>query len=322
MSFYKNRRLMFIKIGHWLILGYVIAALIWWYIALQQQNTKMAALRMQALEKNEPAYQQQAAEIANEAKRKNAQYIGEGSIFLLLIMAGVWFVYRSVRKQLAAGQQQQNFLMAVTHELKTPLAITKLNLETMQRRKLDEAQQSKIIQTTLHEANRLNELINNILYASQFEHGLELKNAENVNLSNLVNEIVEEHALRYPNSKLELDVEEEVVVRGEPLLLRLVVSNLLENAIKYGSKEKRVWVNLRQAPAATLEVKDDGPGIADAEKEKIFHKFYRVGNEQTRTSKGTGLGLYLARKIAEAHHADIYVTNNTPSGATFTVQFT
>jgi two-component system, OmpR family, sensor histidine kinase CiaH len=322
MSFYKNRRLLFIKIGHWLILGYVIAALIWWYIALQQQNTKMVALRMQALEKNEPAYQQKAAEIANEAKRKNAQYIGEGSIFLLLIMAGVWFVYRSVRKQLAAGQQQQNFLMAVTHELKTPLAITKLNLETMQRRKLDEAQQSKIIQTTLHEANRLNELINNILYASQFEHGLELKNAENVNLSNLVNEIVEEHALRYPNSKLELDVEEEVVVRGEPLLLRLVVSNLLENAIKYGSKEKRVWVNLRQAPAATLEVKDDGPGIADAEKEKIFHKFYRVGNEQTRTSKGTGLGLYLARKIAEAHHADIYVTNNTPSGATFTVQFT
>ncbi|MEO7767445.1 MAG: histidine kinase dimerization/phospho-acceptor domain-containing protein, partial [Ferruginibacter sp.] len=131
----------------------------------------MATFEISQVKYTQTDYKRRLEEITNIEKRKTAQYVGEGSIFLLFILSGAVFIYKAVKRQFKSGQQQQNFMMAVTHELKTPIAITKLNLETLQKRKLDDVQQQRLLQNTIQEANRLNALCNNMLLASQMEAG-------------------------------------------------------------------------------------------------------------------------------------------------------
>jgi signal transduction histidine kinase len=117
-------------------------------------------------------------------------------------------------------------------------------------------------------------------------------------------------------------IEDDADVKGDALLLQMLVNNLLENAIKYSPKDSVIKTILKKNGSITkLQIADNGSGIADAEKTKVFTKFYRIGNEATRKAQGTGLGLYLCRKIAQAHNADISVTNNVPHGSIFAVVF-
>ncbi len=107
-----------------------------------------------------------------------------------------------------------------------------------------------------------------------------------------------------------------------PLLLQMLINNLLENAVKYAPKDSPVTSLLQKEGTRTLlRILDEGPGIPNEEKKRVFEKFYRIGNESTRKTQGTGLGLYLCSKIARAHNADISVTNNTPHGSNFAVIF-
>jgi two-component system sensor histidine kinase CiaH len=130
-NFLKKKRLAIATWVYWFLLLYIIAALVWWFIALQQQNNKMTVYKMQELKLNDPAYHFKLDHINEDARKKTAQYIGEGSLFLVLIIIGAIFVYRAVRRQLKLQQQQQNFMMAVTHELKTPIAITFRNFTAL-----------------------------------------------------------------------------------------------------------------------------------------------------------------------------------------------
>src|SRR5438874_3599512 len=140
---FKKQRLAFITLVYWFLLIYIVAALVWWFISLENQNAQMFIYRLAQIDKNDPAYNQKLAQIQNERKRKTTQYIGEGSTFLLLILIVAVFVYRATKRQILLSHQQQNFMMAVTHELKTPIAVVRLNLETLQKYKLDEAKQQK-----------------------------------------------------------------------------------------------------------------------------------------------------------------------------------
>src|SRR3954454_1590785 len=140
---------------------YIVVALIFWYLELNKQNRLMYEYRMEQLKKNAPDYERAMAEIQTAKDKKTSQYIGEGSVFLLLILVGAVFVYRATRRQFILSRQQQNFMMAITHELKTPIAVARLNIETLQKRRLEEAQQQKLITNTLQEVNRLNTLTNN-----------------------------------------------------------------------------------------------------------------------------------------------------------------
>ena len=131
----------------------------------------MTKYEMEQVQPTDKNYQARFNKIKSLEKRKTAQYLGEGVTFFLLIIAGAIFVFRAVRRELRISRQQQNFMIAITHELKTPISVAKLNLETMQKRKLDETQQQRLIQTTLEETNRLNALCNNMLLSSQMEAG-------------------------------------------------------------------------------------------------------------------------------------------------------
>jgi len=265
-------------------------------------------------------YQARVNEIKELEKRKTAQYIGEGVTFFLLIMAGAFFVFRAVRRELRISREQQNFMIAITHELKTPISVAKLNLETMQKRKLDEPQQQRLIQTTLEETNRLNALCNNMLLSSQIEAGGYRLTNEETNISELIGGCAQDFVRRYPQQKIDANIAPDIFISGDRLLLQMLANNLIENAIKYGAKELPVSVSLSEEnDSIFFRVKDQGRGIASEEKVKIFSKYYRVGNAATKAAKGTGLGLYLCKKIAERHNANISVTDNTPSGAIFTV---
>jgi K+-sensing histidine kinase KdpD len=194
-------------------------------------------------------------------------------------------------------------------------------LETLQRHALNEEKQKKLIQSSLQETMRLDTLINNILVLSQIDAGSYPSSKEELDFSDLVSDVLHQFKNRYPDRKLFTEIEQDVDVDADPILLKLLVSNLLENANKYSEKCRAITCKLAKTNGIKLEVKDEGAGISEEEKKNIFQKFYRIGNEQTRKTQGTGLGLYLCKKIAAYHQADIYVTDNQPRGSIFTVQF-
>jgi K+-sensing histidine kinase KdpD len=323
----SRKRLRRTTFTFWILLLYIIAALIWWFISLEKQNKQIAAeqykyLAVQRDSLTNGQYKEQTAAIEIQYKKNTGKYISEGITFLLLILLGAVIVYGSVNKQFKLQLQQQNFMMAVTHELKTPIATTRLNLETLQKYNLDTEKQKKIIGTTLDEINRLNFLTNNILLSSQLEGGRYFFSKDELDLSDLFRDCVDDFRNRYPNRQFLEDIEPGVDIKGDPLLLQMLINNLMENAVKYGPKESKITAALKKNNNITeLHVIDEGAGIPDDEKKKIFSKFYRIGNEATRKTQGTGLGLYLCRKIAKDHNADILVTNHQPHGSNFAVIF-
>ena len=213
-------------------------------------------------------------------------------------------------------------MMAITHELKTPIAVARLNLETLQKHQLDEGRRQKLIQMTLEETSRLNNLASNILVSSQLEGGRYRVAREELDFSDLVKNSVQNFQRRFPEREWKTSIESEVDLNGDPLLLEILVNNLLENAVKYSPRESGIQISLESKKSDIyFIVTDTGPGIPDHEKKKVFEKFYRIGSEETRTTKGTGLGLYLCKKIAEDHGASIIVSDNTPTGCNFIVRF-
>lgn len=322
-----KRKLRITTIIYWVLLLYIIVALLWWAFSLQKQNMAMYELRKEQLRINEPNvnsvnYQNEIQKIEDTRKRNLAKYLAEGSFFLILILIGAVYLYRRVRQQFRVQQQQQNFVMAITHELKTPISVNRLNLETIQRYKLDQEKTDKLIQMTLQETLRLDTLIDNILISSQLEgHSYQIAREE-FSFTDLARDVVLQFKNRYPDRKLDEQIDPEIDLTGDPLLIKLLISNLLENANKYSPKNSTITITLKESDTTiNLNVSDEGAGIPETEKKNIFKKFYRIGNEQTRKTKGTGLGLHLCKKIAEDHKASIIVTDNQPQGSTFIVTF-
>jgi two-component system, OmpR family, sensor histidine kinase CiaH len=322
MKWLKTKRLAIAITAYWVLLAYIVAMLAWWFIALQTQNRQMAAYRTEAVRPDDPGYPSKLAEIRRDQQKETARNIGEGSTFLLSILVGAMFVYREVRRQIKMQQQQQNLMMAVTHELKTPIAVTKLNLETLQKHRLDEQKQQQLIRAALQETARLDTLANNILIASQLEGGGYIQAKEELDLSELVGQSVDDFKRRFPERKWDSSIEPGLIITGDRLLLQILVSNLTENAIKYTSREGAISIMLKKTVShIILSVKDEGQGIPDDEKKKVFEKFYRSSNEKTRSKQGTGLGLWLCRKIAHDQRASLKLTDNSPAGSIFTVAF-
>jgi two-component system sensor histidine kinase CiaH len=323
-----RRRLYRTTTIYWLLLCYVIAALVWWFISLNEQNKKMRDLEiantryhLDSVQSPDP-FHQQMEKAERTYKLNRSKYLGEGSIFLLLTLVSAAYVYRAVRRQFTLQQQQQNFMMAVTHELKTPISVTRLNLETLQRYNLDPEKQKKLLRTMLDETTRLNFLTNNILISSQLEARGYKSSKEELDLSDLTKDCLQDFRNRFTDRVFEENIEGDAAIKGDPLLLQILINNLLENALKYSPREAPVKATVhKERSRIVLSISDEGPGVPVIERKKIFNKFYRIGNEATRKKQGTGLGLYLCRKIANEHNADISVTNNEPTGSTFTVIF-
>ncbi len=319
-KFFDRIPLKFINYVFWLLLIYLIAALAWWYIELDQQNDLMLAFQLEQVMKSS-TMDPGALDAVRDAHDRNAkQYIGEGFTFLVITILGAVFVYVVVRRQIRYHLQQKNFMMAVTHELKTPIAVTKLSLETLRRHKLDEERQSKILGDAINETERLDALCNNILLSSQLESGGYQLTKQEFDCTAMISSAVSAFQKRYPARSFAVQVPGAVLLNGEEFLIRLVLNNLIENAVKYTTPVMPISISLEELDhQAVIKVADLGAGIPDAEKQKVFEKFYRVGDESKRKTKGTGLGLYLSTKIVKDHKGSISIENNHPVGTVFKV---
>lgn len=308
------------------VLAYTVLQLLWWGVLLHQQSKEIAHYKQQELvhrihQLNQPAeFMMEAQRLHKEEQMRTFKYLGEGVIFLILILAGAVLVYRSVWKQMRLSRQQQNFMMAVTHELKSPIAAAKLNLETLRKHKLDEEKQLKLLNNTIRETNRLDQLCNNILLASQFEHQKYQLFLEHVDFSRLLTSGIDELQDRTVSHHIKADIFPHIWLHADTFMMQLMLNNLVENAVKYAPKGTDITVRLRTSEEGLkLTVSDEGEGIAAEERNKIFLKFYRIGNENTRKSKGSGLGLYLTKRIVEQHGGTIAVKDNIPKGTTFEI---
>lgn len=295
-----KKKFLLITIVYWFLLLYMIAALVWWFVALNHQNNDMAAMRLAEINKDDPQYIQKVETINNLQQRKVAQYIGEGTTFLALILVGAVFVYRAARRQIRLSAQQQNFMMAVTHELKTPIAITQLNLETLQKRKLEEEKQQKLIGNTLQEANRLNTLCNNILLAAQLDGGAYKSTKQEINLSDLMEGCVESCMNRFPQRTFHINIQERLYIIGEHLLLQMLVNNLIENALKYSPKTAAITIQLtQQKKQAVIQIIDEGFGIANEEKKKYLKNFIEQAMKTQGQQRVQGLVYTYAKKLCK-----------------------
>ncbi len=307
-----------VSVIYWIFLTYMVAAFIWWYVSLEKQNDQITQIKIEKLQATPGTNTDQYKALLNYQERKRKQFLGEGITFLFLFFLGAIYVYRSLVKQLRYSNQQQNFMMAVTHELKTPIAVTQLNIETLLKRELQADQQKQLLNNSLKETQRLDALCNNILLAAQLDLADYQQNKQSIQLSEMVKAVIKSFEERFPARKMIVQVQEEVMMFAEPLLMQMLLQNLLDNANKYAPIETPIEVVLEKNDRQILlQVNDQGPGIPPAERERVFNKFYRMGNESTRSAKGTGLGLYLCKKIAEFHQSQLLISENQPQGTIF-----
>ncbi len=311
-----------------ILFGYVIAAYIFWGLSLHKQSVQIYSYERKALElridsvSNPAQFRQEMARIDNKESRRHKQYWFEGATFIAIVLLGAGVVYNSLRKEARLSQLQRNFMLSVTHELKSPIAAIKLNLQTLEKYRLDPEKQAQLLQRCLYETNRLNDLSSNILLSAQFESDQYSLINEPVDLGSLVEECARDYVLRGTHHDLDWKVVKPAPIKGDEFLLKMLINNLWENAVKYSPRDTVIQLYLREnAQYYVLGVADEGPGIPADEKQKIFQKFYRIGNENTRKSKGTGLGLYIVRKIASMHGAMIQIKDQQPQGVVFEVSF-
>jgi signal transduction histidine kinase len=211
-------------------------------------------------------------------------------------------------------RQQANFLSAVTHELKSPLASIRLFIETLELRDPPPDKRARFLANMRSDVDRLDGLVNNILAVARLDSGRFVVHVDRGDVSRDVADVVA--ALARDPSQRRLNLE--VALPAEPLharydlgVLKTVLRNLLDNAAKYGGADQPVQLIVaRQGDWAAIEIRDQGIGLAAEEREKIFQKFYRVGEEMVRQTEGTGLGLYLVRELVR--HLGGTVTAESP----------
>lgn len=288
----------------YVLVFYVFFQFIWWAYLLLKLNTEIY--------KN-----------SSELHQKWIMIGGEGFIFLLLLLFGIIKIRNYIEKEVKLAQQQKNFLLSITHELKSPIASVRLMLETLQKRELEKAKQRELITGALKDTDRLNSLVENILVSTQIENRVFKLEKEQVDLSAFTNNIIERFSAL--NNQLHLitkEIDGSVFYTVDKMAYHSIVFNLLENAAKYSPEKSTISITLKKSEKQIiLSVSDHGIGIPENERKYIFEKFYRIGNEETRSSKGTGLGLYLVDYFTKAHQGQIKIDNNQARGSVFSITF-
>jgi two-component system phosphate regulon sensor histidine kinase PhoR len=261
--------------------------------------------------------------IAEERRGALVMFASEGSFFVILIILGAYLIYRSVRQSADLRRRQRNFIASVTHELKAPLASVKLYAETIGRPEVGADDRRAYLDRMLEDIDRLVHLIDNTLMAGRLEEkGFHLK-LKRTDLSRDVQEYVRGFRGFLDRQKFTLttEIEEGVAVIADYDAMRRVLESLIENAVKYSDSRREALLRVaREGEHVRITVQDYGVGIPAAEVERVFDAFYRVGDEMTRTIKGTGLGLYLVREIVAAHGGTVQLHSDGPGqGVTATV---
>ena len=255
--------------------------------------------------------------------RKSTAWLGEGVVIGLITLIIILAMYIYIDRILRFNLQKTNFMMAVTHELKTPIAAAKLAIETVIRNKNIEAQ-DRVLEISKKNIDRLSGMMERVLLATQFENSLPVAQKKWESCSDIIQkslidcQFTDEQIL-----KISLAIPSNFLIYCDSYMMKIAFINLFTNSIKY-SEPNGVNVNVSSIinnEHCQILISDQGIGIPMIERTRIFEKFYRVGNEKTRSRSGSGLGLYLVKQILQLHDARIEVRANNPKGSTFVINF-
>jgi K+-sensing histidine kinase KdpD len=245
---------------------------------------------------------------------------GEGLVFFLILSLGLWRIRSAIKKDQQLTVRQSNFLLSVTHELKTPLASTKLYLQTLMKREFPTEKRNELLQKALLENQRLEEIVEAILTASRIENGTMVAHKEWINLNELMSELASNYNNRLEKEWIVLELSETIHLEADVFMTKTILINLIENALKYaGSEEKLTLFLNKENQNSKFGVKDLGPGISKEAQADIFKKFVRLENEETRSQKGTGLGLFIAAEFTKLIGGNLQYKENQPKGAIFEI---
>jgi signal transduction histidine kinase len=265
------------------------------------------------------------AELKSSRFHRLNRYAWEGSFFLAVLLAAMVVVLRAVREEAELRERQENFLAAVSHELKSPLASLRLSVETLAMRDPPPERRAELVHRLLADLGRLQRMIANILDTSRLSAAETRSAPERVELAEAVSSVVDElreHAVENDVS-LDTDVAESLVIWADPEGVRTVLRNLLHNGIRAASGGRHVAVRaFRTDGWVQLEVRDDGVGFPPQEAAHLFDKFYRVDGGGPGRASGTGLGLYLVWRCVSLDGGRVTCESAGPGrGASFTASW-
>ncbi|MFQ5335747.1 MAG: sensor histidine kinase, partial [Flavobacteriales bacterium] len=261
----------------YILLVYVIFQFCWWGYHIHDLDREVIQLRQDLFDFREIGTRMMQTDAEKELLKRKIMIIGEGSVFLLFLLLGAYQIHRTFRKEQMLARQQRNFLLSVTHELKSPIASVKLCLQTILKRELDVSGQKDLAAKSLQETNRLGKLVDNILMAANVENPNYSLSREDINLSEIIRSNIEWLEKFASTHQLITDIPNDIIINADRLALISIVQNLVENAIKYSPEGSVVKVEARnKKDRVILSVKDEGIGISHGERKHIFKKFYRV----------------------------------------------
>jgi signal transduction histidine kinase len=264
-------------------------------------------------------------QITESRRQRLNRFVWEGVFFLVVIVAGMAVLVRALRHDVQLRRRQQNFLAAVSHEFKSPLASARLAAETLELRDPGEQSRRTLVGRILGGLDRLDVMVTNILQTTRLEEGHVRIEKRSIPLAPLLEDAVAEMESFARDSGVSIvtRVEPRLGVRADLEALRSVLGNLLSNAIKATGGREKASVRVEAESVGeqvVIRVTDDGRGFEPAEGSRLFDKFYRVGSELRRTSEGSGLGLYIVGRLVELHGGKVLAESDGPGrGATFTV---
>jgi len=287
-----------------LMLVYILAQLGWWAFLITELTGEVY--------KNSP-----------KMNLRIWMVLGEGMVFATLLLMGFIYTYKAYKKEIELSRKQKNFLLSVTHEFKTPIASLRLFLETIHKRELDNKQKEEFITRALNDVDRLNGITENILLAAKIDMQAFPVTKTKTDFSALVKKVIDNLAASIgKNYKTVSDIQSGIIKEIDEHSMVSVITNLYDNAVKYSPEGSEIKISLSENNnRVILKVADQGTGINENKKKMIFEKFYRIQDEDTRSAKGTGLGLYITKYFVEQHGGKINVSENIPKGTVMEIIF-
>jgi two-component system phosphate regulon sensor histidine kinase PhoR len=247
------------------------------------------------------------------------------SLLMLLLITGLLFLYRNIRREINLSQAKSEFVSNVSHEIRTPLSLISMYAETLELNRISEEKKKEYYGVISKETARLSGIVNRILDFSRITSNKKMYDFRPVQLNGLTGEILESYSFHLKDKGFTWDFLRDdtiEVIMGDREAIGEAIINLLDNAIKYSREQKYISMKTgKDKRYSFIEVSDQGIGIAKNHQVEIFEQFYRAPIGDVHTTKGSGLGLALVKRIVEAHHGKIKVESALGKGSTFRLYF-
>jgi signal transduction histidine kinase len=287
-------------LAYWAVV-FVIAVLFgWWMVYFYRQSDFLAA-RMAA---EGVALDEAEVEALRRAVASTTRMLlFEGAFLGLLLLGSMALVVRALQREIAGARQQSNFLSAVTHELKSPIASARLYLESIELGRVDGHKRERYLRHAREDLDRLHRMVEQLLESARLSKAAPELHPKELDLGEQVNKTLAalEVERTTQGAVIRVHCPEPVSVRADADAVSTIVRNLISNAVKYGGQPALIEVDVRRdEQAARLCVRDHGPGLGEVDGRSIFEPFVRGGDENVRTQQGVGLGLFLVGELVRA----------------------